>query len=122
VSAPRLLELTPWLIRAVLPRTRIGTYVLFGVEGPSYVGRSDTDLRRRLLEHSSSARAPYFSYEVHTDPLQAFEVECGLFHALKPQLTNAIHPDRPAYSNRLCPFCPATFQAIVGHRLRSAHL
>jgi hypothetical protein len=32
-------------------------------------------------------------------------MECAIFHALRPQLSNLIHPDAPDHLDINCPFC-----------------
>lgn len=115
---PRLIGLRPWLVRALIPPQHIGTYVLYTADGvPSYIGRSDTDLRRRLLRHCTNRRGAYFTYDVHHSPLNAFEVECALFHTLAPEITNRIHPDRPAHQKACCVYCRSTQRTVRSHRL-----
>lgn len=116
---PRLLRLRPWLVRALIPPQYIGTYVLYTSTGvPSYIGRSDTDLRRRLLRHCTNRRGVYFTYDVHNSPLNAYEIECALFHTLTPDISNRIHPDRPTYQRASCVYCRATQRTV--RRLRLA--
>ncbi len=105
--------MSPWLIRALIPASVVGTYVLYTSTGvPRYVGRSDTDVRRRLLRHCTDRAGSYFSYDVHHTPANAFEMECALFHALSPHLVNRIHPDRPNFHTTSCTFClPAQLSA-----------
>jgi hypothetical protein len=114
---PRSFRLAPWVVRALIPEGYIGTYVLYRYGAPHYIGRSDVCVRRRLLEHCASVRGEYFTYDVHSFADQAFTAECSLFHALRPQLTNVLHPDRPNYSQAVCPFCPATLRAVRRQRL-----
>lgn len=103
---PRLIRLRPWLIRALIPPGVVGSYVLYTTTGlPRYVGRSDTDIRRRLLRHCTDQRGAYFTYDVHNNPVSAYDMECAMFHALSPQLTNRIHPDRPDFHETSCVFC-----------------
>ncbi|MER6279769.1 GIY-YIG nuclease family protein [Streptomyces sp900105245] len=114
---PRSFRLAPWVVRALIPEGYMGTYVLYRRGAPHYIGRSDTCLRRRLLEHAALVRGEYFTYDVHLSADQAFTAECSLFHALRPQLTNVLHPDHPDYSKAICPFCPATLRAVRQQRL-----
>lgn len=115
---PRLLRLRPWLIRSLIPPQQVGTYVLYTATGiPRYVGRSDADLRQRLLRHCTDRRGAYFTYDVHNSPLNAFEMECALFHVLGPSITNRIHPDHPAYQPARCAYCRATQRAARSLRL-----
>jgi predicted GIY-YIG superfamily endonuclease len=107
------------MVRAVIPARLIGTYVLYRKSKPVYIGRSDTDLQRRLLRHSSTGRGDYFTYDVHRTSLQAFEVECSLYHALRPDITNVLHPDLPNFGTGVCPFCHDTLASILGNRIQA---
>ncbi|AXI78530.1 GIY-YIG nuclease family protein [Peterkaempfera bronchialis] len=103
---PRPLRLRPWLVRALIPPRLIGTYVLYTAGGsPTYVGRSDTDVRRRLLRHCTDRHGDYFTYDVHPTAVSAYDVECALFHLLAPEVSNRIHPDRPDFHPTPCAFC-----------------
>ena len=113
----RAYRLRPWLVRALIPASRIGTYVLYRHGQAIYIGRSDTDLRRRLLEHAAVRRGDYFTYAVHRTSCQAFEVECSLYHAVDGALANRIHPDAPDFADVRCAFCPAEFAEIRASRL-----
>ncbi|MFJ2805389.1 GIY-YIG nuclease family protein [Kitasatospora sp. NPDC087271] len=117
MTRPRSFRLAPWVVRALIPNGYIGAYVLYRHGAPHYIGRSDTCVRRRLLQHCASVRGEYFTYDVHTSADQAFTAECSLYHVLRPHLTNVLHPDRPNYSQAKCPFCPATLLAVRQQRL-----
>ncbi|GAB2646731.1 hypothetical protein GCM10009743_22980 [Kribbella swartbergensis] len=52
----RRYRLSPWLIRVIIPPATLGAYVLWDDSAPIYVGRSDTDLRRRLISHAIRGR------------------------------------------------------------------
>lgn len=112
--------LTPWLIRAMLPTDTIGTYTLWSGATPVYIGRSDTCLRRRLLEHST--RRPYgtrFTFDVSRTPQDAFAMECSLFHALGDTTSNIEHPPRANRADPACPFCRGSLTAIRNNRLQT---
>ena len=117
MNRSRLMQLRPWLVRAVVPAGLLGTYVLHRDAEPFYVGRSDIDLRGRLLQHCAAGLADYFSYDVHRTAQTAFDVECSLWHALAGPLANAIHPDAPDGSGARCPFCPAQLRDVIEGRL-----
>lgn len=103
---PRLIRLRPWLIRALIPVHHIGTYVLYGDKGQMfYVGRSDTDIQRRLVRHSTDRRGEYFTYDIHHTVTSAFDVECALFHIYSETLSNRRHPGRPDFHPVTCAFC-----------------
>jgi len=114
----QVLRLHPWLVRALIPPRVIGTYVIYSVSGRApYVGRSDTDIRRRLLRHCADQRGDYFTYGVQLSAVGAYDVECALFHLLAPGVSNRIHPDRPDFHPTPCAFC------LPGQRIaRSADL
>ncbi|MFE3109064.1 GIY-YIG nuclease family protein [Kitasatospora indigofera] len=99
-------RLSASLVRALIPPQRIGTYLLYTADGRlTYIGRSDTDIRRRLLRHCADRRADYFTYDVHPNPASAYTVECALFHLGSPDATNLIHPARPNGDPIPCMFC-----------------
>ncbi len=106
----RLYRLRPWLVRILLPPAVTGTYLLVTDE-VHYVGRSDTDLRRRLLAHAADGHSDYFAYDVHADARRAYEAECAAYHALKGETRNLIHPAAPAGHHVPCPFCKASVSA-----------
>lgn len=112
----RPLRLAPWLVRAVIPLGCRGTYALRRDRRVMYVGRSD-DLRRRLIEHALSGRADYFTFDIHSTSVQAYEVESALFHILFGAVANQIHPAAPALSGVSCPFCQSTAIAALTQRV-----
>ncbi|OAA23314.1 hypothetical protein UG55_103811 [Frankia sp. EI5c] len=114
MSALRLLRLRPWLIREVIPPRRIGTYQLHRDDAVTYIGRSDTDLRRRLIQHAEANRGDFFTFDVHHTREQAFVIECAHFHNTKGFTSNLIHPAAPSGEARSCPFC----RGVANARLR----
>ncbi|MGW2933544.1 GIY-YIG nuclease family protein [Streptomyces sp. NPDC001156] len=106
----------------MIPDQLIGTYVLFRNGTEYYIGRSDTCLRRRLLAHCTTARADYFTYDVHPTPELAFAMECSLFHGYRHHLANVLHPDRPDHQNPKCPFCLDSLASTLTGRLRTKNL
>lgn len=72
-----------------------------------YVGRSDTDLARRLGEHADEAAYMRFKYGFLGSSLEAFQKESFLFHEYGEEkiLDNKVHPRRPINSSWKCPFC-----------------
>lgn len=101
----RVFKLDPWLVRALIPRGRPGTYLLYRMGRPVYAGRSDLDLQHRLITHARAGRGDYFGFNTYPDPARAFDMECALFHALKPITSNVIHPASPGHSGRKCFIC-----------------
>ena len=68
----------------------------------NYVGRSDVDLRGRLLELIGSDVA--FKFKSTPTVKEAFLRECELFHLFQPY-GNRVHPARPTLSGWSCPHC-----------------
>lgn len=86
----------------------IGTYFLGKIKDsvPQYVGRSDTDLRRRLLQHLSAGRFDWFAASLTQTANGAFYLECRGWHSLRGLgIRNLIHPASPAGLPIRCPFC-----------------
>jgi hypothetical protein len=108
---PRRYRLRPWLVRSLIPVGQTGSYVLYRSGRPVYAGRSDTDLRRRLLAHAASARADYFTYDVHHNPAMAYSAECLHFHLLDRPIDNVIHPAHPAGESGPCSYCAPAIEA-----------
>ena len=101
------LRLTRENIAYHVTRTSAGNYLLLNQRGNiRYVGRSDTNVRDRLLQHVGEGYAEFkFSYA--TSAKDAFETECRNYHDYgEDNLDNGIHPDRPDNSpNWKCPRC-----------------
>lgn len=95
---------TEGMVRLVVPPATIGAYLLLRDEGgravPMYVGRSDTDLRRRLLEH------PYrtldsFVIEPCETPEAAALAEAMAYRRFRPPLNRVYPTPRPATAGAL---------------------
>jgi len=85
-----------------------GVYVLDDTDSShpfnnAYVGRSDTDVNGRLHDWTGKGYK-YFKFAYCSSAKAAFEVECELYHDLKPP-DNVNHPARPSGSNWVCPRC-----------------
>lgn len=117
MTTGRRYHLTSWLIRCLIPDDVIGTYVIWDHEKPVYTGRSDTSLRRRLIEHARTTEGTHFTFDVIHSSEAAFDLECSSYHALPVTIRNHIHPDRPDRVTAECSFCRA-----VLHRVGSARL
>lgn len=118
MKGTRAWQLSPWAVRVLIPPAVIGAYLLgepslAGRFVFQYVGRSDTDLRRRLLEHWKLGTALYFRAIPCRDAAEAFKTECFLWHALKDDLPlrNVLHPDSPNGRESHCPYCVAADQS-----------
>lgn len=117
----RLYRLWPWLVRALIPPGQVGSYILYRAALPMYVGRSDSDLRGRLLQHAYAGIGEYFRYDVHRSASHAFRAECSLYHAADTPLTNCIHPDAPDYLDVDCTFCSISLHDVLDNRLVASH-
>lgn len=87
----------------------IGNYWLFdGTLGIRYVGRSDTDLQKRLLDHVNEPHYKSFKFSYADSPEEAYYKECKQYHEYEKsgKLRNEKHPDCPDGMGHLrCPVC-----------------
>ena len=86
-----------------------GNYALGYKEGNDfyvcYVGRSDTDLNRRLKDHiGENPDYVYFKFKYATTVEDAYKLECRNFHDF-PNENNAAHPAKPKGYGGNCPIC-----------------
>jgi hypothetical protein len=91
----------------------IGSYLLIG-DDVHYVGRSDVDLRQRLISHARQRKGEFFAYDVHPSSDAAYAAECACYHALAGQIRKVIHPASPAGRPIPCPFCRTSALAALG--------
>ncbi len=106
----------------LLVTPRPGVYVLYpGYQGlpgrPAYVGRSDTDLRSRIL--ASAVEHPgicWFCFKAARSSVEAFYLECRYYHELQPT-DNRAHPDPPPFTHAACPVCTRQELQKVLHRM-----
>ena len=84
-----------------------GTYRLRrSPDGPvRYVGRSDSSVRRRLLQHAREGDYSYFFVQHFRTPVQAFWRECTLYHYHIRTIENERHPGQPKRHTGPCPKC-----------------
>ena len=89
-----------------------GNYALGRLEDDNfivlYVGRSDSDLKNRLISWvGKNAKYKKFKYSYADSFKAAFEKECNNYHDFggKAKLDNEVHPDRPENSGWKCPRC-----------------
>lgn len=101
----RLYRLRTWVVRALIPPGRVGSYTLYVSGEPQYNGRSDIDLAGRLTQHARAERGEYFSFDVHGGVDAAYLAECAVFHLRAALSTNRIHPAVPRGRAVACPFC-----------------
>ena len=91
-------------ISATITRVSSGAYILStdGIHA-NYVGRSDNDIANRLGSWVNQGYS-HFWFEYTTSPMQAFNLECSLWHSYQ-NLNNTVHPARPNNSGWQCPRC-----------------
>lgn len=104
-------QLTMVAVNREVTKVSAGNYALGHINEnggfvPKYVGRSDSDISKRLLQHVNDGLYKSFKYSYETSPKAAFEKECVNYHDFIKQLDNKIHPDRPDNSKSWkCPVC-----------------
>ena len=99
-------------VNEIVTRTTAGNYALGYLNEKNtfivqYVGRADSDVRGRLLQHVGEDYS-HFKYSYAISPKDAFEKECKNYHDFgeNKKLKNEIHPDRPSNSKAWkCPVC-----------------
>jgi len=102
-------KLTSEEVNSVVTDKSPGNYALGrkdeeGVFLVGYVGRSDSDVRDRLLQWVGKTNYPLFEYSYADSVKAAFEKECKNYHDFKPP-KNDVHPARPDGTNWKCPYC-----------------
>lgn len=114
IRMERAWALSPWAVRNTVPEGVPGVYILgkFDMRAgftPVYVGRSDSDVRIRLLSHCATAAGRYFLARTCACAKEAFHRECFYWHALRGSegLLNSYHPDSPSGLCLTCPYCAA---------------
>lgn len=104
-------ELTTQTIDRVVAKTSLGNYALGNFSGATfvilYIGRSDTDLNRRLKQWAGETHYAWFKFSYATSPKAAFEKECKNYHYYggRVMLDNEGHPHRPEGTCWKCPMC-----------------
>ncbi len=99
-------------ITAVVKGIGAGAYALGredanGTFYVNYVGRSDSDLGKRLKDHVGNYQSFKYGFFLRTAN-GAFLAECRLFHDFGAYtLDNKVHPARPQGSDWKCPHCAA---------------
>ena len=85
---------------------RVGVYILDKYQpGPfatHFVGRSDNDVADRLKKWVSDGGFLYFKVKYEPSTKSAYELECQIYHDLKP-VENIIHPEAPDGTSYTCP-------------------
>lgn len=72
-----------------------------------YSGRSDNDLRARLLRHHNNQKEnfEYFRFETAKNAVEAYHEECRHWHLRGEYTKNKIHPAMPKGKNVPCKHC-----------------
>lgn len=83
---------------------RLG-YILDGRFQTTYVGRSDSCLQRRLLDHVRERWQEAFVARPTESRAEAYRMECLFYHLEQPHLGNKIHPGTPDGVSTECPYC-----------------
>jgi hypothetical protein len=106
--------LTAEAIDEYVAEGKIGNYAL-GVYGKNklaikYIGRSDTDLNKRLKEHIEEKGYTCFKFSCAESTVQAYQKECLNYHDFIDagfRLDNTIHPAKPKNhpDDLRCPRC-----------------
>lgn len=96
-------------VRRFVPDDVAGTYCLGWIldDGnfyAGYVGRSDTDLKRRLLQHTYTGAFPAFRFVPAATIYDAYVMECSAYHLTEGML-NRVHPRAPRRLPYKCPVC-----------------
>lgn len=101
-------DLTDEVIDKVVKGVGAGAYALGTSEDNEVlkniyrIGRSDTDLNRRLKEYVGTYK--HFKYAFYPNAHDAYRKECELYHNFTPR-DNAIHPDKPNGTSHKCNHC-----------------
>lgn len=113
---------TASVVRAFVPASSAGVYMLLRDAQPFYVGRSDHCVQTRLCTHELLPQASHFNWEPCGGAVKAFQLESACFHALasSSNLMNRIHPARPRGWERVCPFCGTGDELAFAHALRGS--
>ena len=104
-------DLTPVSINANVTQISPGNYALGRLKTKYaflvfHIGRSDTDIRNKLLSWVGKTKHALFKFNYASSPKAAFLRECENWHDFKPS-ENPNHPDKPIYTDWKCPRCNA---------------
>jgi hypothetical protein len=95
-------------IVASVPKNATGVYYLGSLNNGEfilkYIGRSDTRLLNRLLDHAKKGCYTKFSFELTETIFHAYRIECREWHN-DIQLDNKVHPRAPKNLPYECPYC-----------------
>jgi len=101
-------RLNKFAVDRLISDNDIGAYALgHMVQGSfelKYAGRSDNNLRTRLMKHIRNSKYTHFAFWKRSTIFGSFHKECELWHKFA-SLDNQIHPDAPRRLPYHCPFC-----------------
>ena len=104
----KFFRLTEKKVKEMVPKNATGVYFLANKINDQfvlkYVGRSDTKLRHRLLQHAKTKKYRYFAFQITETLLEAYRIECREYHNAV-DLDNKIHPRKPKNLDYKCPYC-----------------
>ncbi len=114
-----ILNLCKPVVDRSVSKNSVGVYCL-GKKTPKgfcvgYVGRSDTNLKRRLLQHVQNGKFSQFYFIPTKTIFDAFRMECREWHRFF-ELSNVIHPDAPKNLPYICPYCNGSEEIKAGLR------
>lgn len=100
------------LIDCIVPDNVIGNYALGYVRNNiffvKYIGRSDTDLKKRICDHiGEKDYYTHFKFIEQSSVKEAYILECKNFHefhGLEGELDNKVHPAKPEGIEAKCPY------------------
>lgn len=106
---PDINPLTRESVNGLVVAGSIGNYILYDNKyALRYVGRSDTDLQERLLDHVGEYPYRYFKFWYANSKEEAYYIECEQYHRNEnsKKFRNEDHPARPDGMESLrCPIC-----------------
>ena len=92
-----------------VPPEQLGVYKLGYLQRGTfpvyYVGRSDFDLPKRLMDHVREGRYKRFAFTCVQPAEDGYDLECALWHRYYGDLDNHIHPAIPHGYRKTCLVC-----------------
>ena len=82
----------------------LGKFLDNGIFLADYVGRSDTCLQSRLLDHVGGGDEAFIARSTESVK-EAYEIECREWHMVSMDLRNEVHPRAPRHLPYTCPYC-----------------
>jgi hypothetical protein len=82
-----------------------GVYILYDTKSgpPKYVGRADTKLYKRMLQHKYEFK--YYKHKPCKNDKEAYYWECVYFHKYEKAIENVVHPAHLPGTRLCCPIC-----------------